>query len=143
MRSLRLSGPLQVDLQEMIANGGLPQLQDLHLLHCPAAVVARAARLCPLRSVGIPVQPPCTAEELCDIVKATGERLQHLCLPTRVEPLESPDLGELLAQHCPNLLYLCAQSESILSSAGLEKLMQSCQKLDKLALSYVQGDCRG
>lgn len=142
--------------------------------------------------------------------------------------MESPDLGELLAQHCPNLLYLCAQSESILtpwlqalgvmghglprfrlfgpwqwvlkeelkagprSSAGLEKLMQSCQslgieqldmkeevrsfqtkrlahilfgnadsllecggalfqegaclkfslrKLDKLALSYVQGDC--
>ena len=45
--------------------------QELYLSTCPGRVVARAAKACPLRAVGIPVDPPCTSEELAEIIQAS------------------------------------------------------------------------
>jgi len=139
-------------------------------------VVASAAKACPLRAVGIPVDPPCAAKELAEIIQAThrelveiesktsfcmltycytllhfnnsfqfsvqmcseatGKRLESLSIPSRrvqivaaclsalaaeqlwlilrVQPLVGPDLGALLAEHCPNLSTLCINSEKVL-----------------------------
>ena len=130
-------------------------------------MVASAAKACPLRAVGIPVDPPCAAIELAEIIQAThrnreliekcqnifqfsvqmcseatGKRLESLSIPsrqvqlvsegfylcmlisfssraasvdsTRVQPLVGPDLGALLAEHCPNLSTLCINSEKVL-----------------------------
>ena len=84
------------------------------MTNCPGWVLASAAKTCPLRSVGIPVDPPCTAQELTDIIQATGGRLESLSIPSRVQPLHGRDLGQLLAHSCPNLSCLHANSEGLL-----------------------------
>lgn len=141
LQSLRLYGPLQDDLMDLIGSGKLAHLEELFLSTCPSRVVASAAKACPLRAVGIPVDPPCAAKELAEIIQATGKRLESLSIPSRVQPLVGPDLGALLAEHCPNLSTLCINSEKVLTGNGVMKLMQSCLKLHTLELAYVQGHC--
>ena len=46
--------------------------EELTLSTCPGWVVAGAAKRCPLKVVGIPVDPPCSAEELVEIIQVTG-----------------------------------------------------------------------
>lgn len=59
------SEPLESSLPQTLAC-----LQELSLPTCPSRVVVMAAKACPLRAVAIPVDPPCTAQELAEIIQA-------------------------------------------------------------------------
>ncbi|CAE7943911.1 unnamed protein product [Symbiodinium necroappetens] len=144
LRSLRLTSTLQDDLLKLLAEGGLPQLEDVWLLRCPGPVLAEAAKRCPLKSIGIAVEPPCDFESLTRIIEASGSRLQFLNIPSRLQAGQaSRNIGDLLAELCPELQGLCMHTATLpLTTAGLSQLLHSCTKLHRVSLSHVQGSCR-
>ncbi|CAE7203837.1 unnamed protein product, partial [Symbiodinium microadriaticum] len=145
LRSLRLTSTLQDDLLKLLAEGGLPQLEDVWLLRCPGPVLAEAAKRCPLKSIGIAVEPPCDFESLTRIIQASGSRLQFLNIPSRLQAGQaSRNIGDLLAELCPELQGLCMHTATLpLTTAGLSQLLHSCTKLHRVSLSHVQGSCLG
>lgn len=135
LQCLRIFGQLHDDLADVIASGRLTRLEELQVSACPSWVIALAARKCPLKIIGIPVDPPCTPQELVDIIQAAGERLECLHVP-RVEPF-GDDLGRLLAAHCPNLRQLEAKSENLLTNFGVSELLRS-SSLNTLTIAFME-----
>ena len=70
IETLHISGPVTVDLYDALLGGALPNLQDLALLHCPGEVLVQLARACPLESLALPLEPPCSVHDLVAVLEA-------------------------------------------------------------------------